>query len=137
MEVSQGESNLGSEELSLVLREHAHLDQVTEEFSALDKLHEEVDTVLILEDILHVDQEGVVDGAQDIFLKLNVFHLFILENDIFADALHREEILRDDVLDKEHLTKCSLAYHLENCKVLQRSRLVLVASKDSVGAACH
>ena len=48
-----GERDLGGEELGLVLGDHADLDQVAEEFAALDELHEEVDAELVLEHLLH------------------------------------------------------------------------------------
>ena len=61
--MSQSKGDLCSKELGLVLGEHAHFDQVAEKFAALDKLHQEVDTELILEDILHIDEERMVNLA--------------------------------------------------------------------------
>lgn len=61
MQVSQGEGHLRCKELGLGFREHFHVDQVTEKFSSLHEFHEEIDAVLVLEDVLHVDEERVVD----------------------------------------------------------------------------
>lgn len=114
----QSERDLGCKELGLVLREHAHFDQVAEEFATLDELHQEVDTVLILEYVLHVDQEWVIDLAQDVFLQLNILHLLIFENDILANDLHGEQLLGSNLLDQEHLTEGTLADQFANLEVL-------------------
>ena len=57
----ESKSYLGCEELGLVLREHSDLDQMAEKFTTFNKLHKEVDTELILEDILHIYEEWMVD----------------------------------------------------------------------------
>lgn len=133
----QCESDLSRKELGLVLREHTHFDQVAEELTALDELHQEVDTVLILEDVLHVDQEWVIDLAQDVFLQLDVLHLLILENDILANDFHGEQLLGSNLLDKEHLTEGTLADQFANLEVLQRDLSVLRASENSSSTTNH
>lgn len=119
VQMGEGKGDLGREELGLVLREHADFDQVTEQLASLDKLHEEIDSELILEDILHVDEEGVVYLAQNIFLELDVLHLLVLQDNIFADAFHRVQLLGHLMLHEEHLSEGTLADHLTNIEVLQ------------------
>jgi len=63
---------------------------MTKELTALDKLHQEIYPELVLEYVLHVYEERMVDLSKDVFLKLNVFHLLVFQNDIFADAFHSE-----------------------------------------------
>ena len=63
---------------------------MTKELTALDKLHQEIDPELVLEYVLHVYEERMVDLSKNVFLKLNVFHLLVFQNDIFADAFHSE-----------------------------------------------
>ena len=63
---------------------------MTKELTALDKLHQEIDPELVLEYVLHVYEERMVDLSKYVFLKLNVFHLLVFQNDIFADAFHSE-----------------------------------------------
>ena len=118
MKMGQSEGNLGREELCLVLWEHAHFDQVTEQFTTLHELHQEVDTILVLEHILHVHEEWVIDRAQNIFLKLYVLHLLILQNDVLSDALHGIKFLGGYVFDKEHLTEGALSNHFADLEVL-------------------
>lgn len=117
--MSQGHCYLGSEELCLVLRETLYSDQVSEQLTTLDKLHEEVNSELILEDELHVDQEGMLDRIQNIFFQLDVFHLLILQNYIFSNALHGIQILVKLILHQEYLTERTLADQLSKLKVLQ------------------
>lgn len=137
MEVSQSKGNLGGKKFSLVFREHAHLDQVAEELSSLDKFHEEVDPEFVLEDVLHVNQEGVVDLAKDVFLKLDVFHLLVFQNNIFADALHRVELLCGRVFHQEHLSESAFANHLADDEVLKGGWLCLVSCEHSLRTASH
>ena len=55
VQVTESKSDLHSEELGLVLWELPDLDQVAEELTTLDKLHQEVNTELILEDVFHIN----------------------------------------------------------------------------------
>jgi len=113
---------LRCEELGLVLGEVADLDEMAEELAAFDELHQEVDPVIVLEHILHINQEWVVYLAQNIFLELDVLHLLVLEDDVLADALHRVQFASCGVLHQVHLAECALADHLTNLKVLKRCR---------------
>lgn len=128
---------MGSEELSLVLREHTNLYQVAEKLTSLDKLHQEVDTKLVLEDVLHINEEWVVDLAQNVLLELDVFHLLVLQDYVLPDTLHGVEFVRSGVLYQEDLTKGALADHLTDLEIFQRRRLLRVSSKDSGCAASH
>jgi len=56
----------------MLFGETFHLHKVTEEFASFNELHQEVDSVLVLEDKLHVNKEGVVDRIQDVLLKADV-----------------------------------------------------------------
>ena len=93
MKMSEGKRNLCRKELGLVLGEHAHLDKMTEELATFDKFHQEVDAVLVLEHVLHVNQKRMVNLAEDVLLKLDVLHLFVLEDDVLADDLHGVRLL--------------------------------------------
>ena len=76
--MSKCQGNLCSEESYMVLWEALYLHEMAEELSTLDELHEEIDSVLVLEDVLHINEEGVVDGVEDVLLKFNVFELIML-----------------------------------------------------------
>ena len=131
MKVGKGECYLGGEELGLVLGEHSHLDKVAEELATVDEFHEEVNAVLVLEHKLHVDQEWVVNRAEDVLLKLNVLHLLVLEDDVLADDLHSVQPLVRRVLDEEDLAEGAFANHLLNLKVGKRGLHVVLAGEQS------
>jgi hypothetical protein len=124
--MAESHRDLCSEELSLVFRESLDRDQVAEQFTTFDEFHKEVDAELILKHIFHVDQKRVRDLVQDVLLELNVLHLLVFKDNVFADALHGVQLLVKLVLDHENLAKSALADQLPELKVGQL-RLSLVA----------
>ena len=70
MKVTECKSNLRGIKLRLGLRKALLLRQVLEELSALNKLHDEVNTVGLLEDIVHAYDERVVHLVKDELLDL-------------------------------------------------------------------
>jgi len=70
MQVSKCQRDLCCVKLSLFLREALHLRKVFEEFSALNKIHNEVDAIGLLEYVVHPDDERMVDLQQDQLLDL-------------------------------------------------------------------
>lgn len=137
MEMSEGKRNLCRKELGLVLGEHAHLDKMTEELATFDKFHQEVDAVLVLEHVLHVNQERMVNLAEDVLLKLDVLHLFVLEDDVLADDLHGVRLLGRLVLNKEDFAECSLTYHLLYGEIRQRGGRIVFAREQGCGSTRH
>jgi len=129
------ERYLCCEEPCLALFEALHCDQVSEKLAALDELHEEVNSELILEDILHVYEEGVVNSVQDIFFKLDIFHLLVLNYDVLADALHSVQLPRSGhLLHQEHFTEGAFSDHFQNFEVIQLCRAVLASSVKLLSA---
>lgn len=126
--MAQCERHLSREEPCLALFEALHCDQVSEQFPTLDELHEEVNSELILEDVLHVYEEGVVNGIQDVFFQLDVFHLLVLNDDVLADALHSVQFPRSGhLLHQEHFTEGAFSDHFQNFEVVKLSRAVLAS----------
>lgn len=70
--MAQRQGYLRSKETNVVLREAFDLHEMAEKLSALNELHQEVNSVLVLEDVLHVDQEGVVNGVKNVLLETDV-----------------------------------------------------------------
>jgi hypothetical protein len=60
VQLGKRKRNLGAEELSLFFRESLNLHEVLKELAALHKLHDEVDSEIVLEHILHSHKERVV-----------------------------------------------------------------------------
>lgn len=61
---------------------------MTEEFATSDEVHEEIDTEVVLIDIVHAHNEGVLDSVEDVFLKLEALEEVLVNHKILADALH-------------------------------------------------
>lgn len=119
MEVPQSHGNLCDKEACLIFAEPFHFDKMSEQFTALDELHDEINAEVILEDVLHVNDERVINLKKDVLLKLNVFELLILYNYILSDALHGKYLLVLLILHQVNFSKGALANHLQDHKVLQ------------------
>ena len=103
---------------------------MTEEFTAADELHDEVDSDWALENVFHVDKEGVVHGAQDISFEVNVVHLIVLQDSVFTDALHRVLLIRIVlVLDEVDLAESAFTKHSDLPKIWELN-LVLRPRKN-------
>lgn len=68
------------EEFCLFFSEALNLDQVLEELTALNKLHDEVNAEVILEDILHAHEEGVIVRVENVLLQVDVLDLLVLKH---------------------------------------------------------
>ena len=77
--------------LRLGLREALLLGQVLEQLATLDELHDEVDAVGLLEDVVHADDERMVHLVKDELLDLEGFDGLMLNHHVLPDALHRIE----------------------------------------------
>jgi len=93
---------------------------MSEELTSLNEMHQEVDSAVVLEHKLHIDEEGVVDSIQNIFLKLDIVHLLIFQNDVLTDTLHSVQLARvPRVFDQEYLTESSLTNELLHLEVFE------------------
>ena len=90
---------------------------MAEKFTSFYKFHQKVDTVLVLEDVLHINKEWMVHLKKDILLHGYICKLVMFNYKVFPDAFHRVKDFCLFMLDKEHLTKCSLSDPLFYFKV--------------------
>ena len=137
MKVTQCQSHLCCEESHMFFGESFDLDEVAEKLTTLNEFHEEVDALLVLEHELHVDEEGVVNRVEDIFLEADVLELLVFDDDVFADALHGVEVAVGFVLDEEHLTEGTLANHLLDFEVFELGFLLVSPHVLHVSSALH
>jgi len=72
---------------------------MSEQLTTLDELHQEVDTVVVLENVVHVNDERVVDAIEDIFLQLDILELLVVNDDVLSDTLHSVDLLGVHVLN--------------------------------------
>ena len=64
-----------------------------EKFTTLDEVHDKVNAVRLLEDVVHANDEWMVDLVQDELLNLERLDGLMLDDDILADNLHRVELV--------------------------------------------
>lgn len=83
--------------------------------------------MLVLENVLHVDEEGMVNGVKDVLLQSDVFELVVLQDDILPDALHGVQVLVIDIFNQEDLAKRSLSNHLLHDEVFKLSVLLVLS----------
>lgn len=134
--MSKSHSNLGSKELSLFFRELFDGNQMSEQLSALHKVHQKVDSVVILEHVLHVDQEGVVNSVKNIFLKLDVLHLLVLNNDVLSNTLHCIQLASGFVLNQKDFSKSTFSDEFAEFKIFEFG-LGFRAGEDLLATTCH
>lgn len=95
----------------------------------LDEFHDEIDSEFILEHVLHVDDEGVFNAEEDVFLEFDVLVLLVVDDDVLPDALHGVDLLVLHVLNEEHLPEGPLTDHISNYEICQLG-LVLLSSEN-------
>lgn len=88
MQMAQCHSDLSDEESSLLLFKALNFDEMTEEFTSLNEAHDKIDSKLILENEFHVHDERVIYRVKNVFFKLDILILLVIDNNIFPDALH-------------------------------------------------
>lgn len=128
------ESNLGCKELHLFVLEPFNSNQVSKQLAALNKMHKEVNSDIVLKNILHAHQEGVVDCVQNVLLQIDVFDLVVLQDNIFADTLHREQFFRALMLNQVNFPKRAFSDQLDYFKVLQ-IRILFVPTEHFLSTA--
>ena len=97
--MSQRHGYLSYKESSLILFEPFHFNKMSEKLAAFDEFHDKVYSEIVLEDILHVHDEGMIHLEEDVFLQLYVLKLLILHYDVFSDTFHGKNLLVLLILD--------------------------------------
>lgn len=78
----------------------------------------------------------MIDGVEDVFFQIDVIHLIVLQNNVFADTLHRKQLVQLLVLHQIHLAERALADQLHHLEVFQVRRS-LVSAEHLVCAHGH
>ena len=79
VQVAEREHYLRYDKFSLVLVETLHLLDVAKQFTASYVVHDEVDTIALLEHVVHLDNERVIDGRHDELLQLSRLNKILLK----------------------------------------------------------
>jgi hypothetical protein len=106
------------------------------QLTSSNKLHNEENFLVCLENVLHTHQEWVISFQQNILLQKCTFDLIVIQNDVLSETLHCIDRLVGDLLHQEHLSKTTSAndtLYLEIFKI--DFLLILVSLKHSVGSS--
>lgn len=93
MQITKGESNLGRIKFGSLLSESLSFRKVFEEFAALYEVHDKVDAKGFLKDVIHANNERMVDLVENQFLNLQRIYRVMLYHHILPDALHRVQLV--------------------------------------------
>ena len=139
VQMAQSKSDLSDYKSALVLLESLDLHQVAEELTTINVVHHEEYTVLVREDVLHVDEELMVDLLENLHLQLERVEALVIQHGVFPDGLHSVYFLRLPVLDLEHLAECAFANQLEPLEVLQLGGVdtLLHEPSHNSSSVCH
>lgn len=136
VEMTESEGNSERIKLSSSLGELPRFSQVHEKLTTSDKLHDEEDLHVGLEDELHTNEEGMVSLLQDIFLKHSRFNLIVIQNDILPERFHGVHCLRILLLHQKDFSETTFAddfYDLEGVKTRWSLILFEASLENSVG----
>jgi len=100
------------------------------QIAASDVLEEEVDSVLVLEHVVHAKNEWVVRLEKDILLVLRVLYLVLIYEYVFIYPLHCIESAIFFVYYQKDLSKRALVNHLSDLEVFQRILLFLLRERS-------
>lgn len=89
------------------------------ELAASDEGHDEVEAELVLEEVVHADEEGVLQVHHDVHLRRRVFDLLLLDQDVFSDGLDRIELAHTGQLSQVNPPECAPSNYHDHFKVVK------------------
>ena len=112
MYVLNGQDDLGSIDLDILLPESHFLVEVFCEIFAGTVLQSQVDVVRGLEGEVEVDDEGVVDLLEDVHLRNHKLSLFAEDNLFLLEHFEGIQFLVFEALDEEDLSEGTFSQQL-------------------------
>lgn len=88
VQILERQHDLSGVEAGVGFAETADSPQMREHLTATNELEDHVEIGVVLEGVLHVDQEREVDGLKNAFLVQRVLHLFELHHLLLVQNLH-------------------------------------------------
>lgn len=79
MQVTEGQNDLRDEEPDTGLSEPSFLAKVVKEGPSANVFHKEIDPIVVLEDVFHRQNEGVVCQEEDVLLVFSVLYLLLVD----------------------------------------------------------
>ena len=117
MQITQCKYDLGTNELDCGLLEATHAVDVVVDVASRQVLKEEVDFQLVLKDEIHRVNEWMLRLEQNVLLVFDILHLFLLEEQVLVDALHRVHLAHLAIGNEEDLAEAALIYDFSYLKI--------------------
>jgi len=108
---------LSTDKLDSFLREPLVLAEVIEDIPSLNVFQEKVESKIILENVIHCQNERILGLKQDVFLSTRVYNLAFFYQDVFINPLHGVLLAIPSVNHEEHFPERSLIKHLLNLEI--------------------
>ena len=89
------------------------------ERAASDKIHDEVNPIVLLEHVMHFDDERVVNCEHDYLFKFYLFNEVLLQQVVFLDALNCEVLVFCFQIRQEYGTKGAFVNKLQNLEIFK------------------
>ena len=89
VQVAESQHDLRCDELNRCFVKALHLVQIVINVTTWHIFEEEVNSQLVLENVLHMVHKWMVGLEENLLLDLDVFYLVLLEDDVLIQALHR------------------------------------------------
>lgn len=134
MQMAKCNSNLSNHHASLLLWEPSYLHQMSEQLSSFNEIHQEKDSELILENVVHRHNKRMLNVVQNFFFKFERSEWIIFENHVFSDAFHCVNFLGSLVLNLKHFSERTLTNNSLKFEVLQSSWFSVLLDENSGGA---
>ena len=136
MAVVDGRQQLLHDDGGVVLVELGAVDDLVEELAALANLGHEVEALLVLEVLVHLDDVGVVHVLEDHDLVLQ--HLDLLRvQQVLAQHLHGALALGGLVEAQPHLAEGALSEHLADAVVVADLAVRLADEGGGTDSLCR
>ena len=117
MEIAESECNLCCVKLNFILSKSPLCFEEPIELSSSDEGHHKEEPEVRHEQVLHAHQELVLALEHDVFLKLCVLYLVVLNQNVFSDHLDRVKLLVLLELREEDLAEGSLSQHDDHFEI--------------------
>ena len=85
MQVAESEGHLGTVEANTFEWKPLVNENLVEDLSSLDEVHDEVQSDLVLEHVVHLDDEWMICLPQNVLLQLCTLQLLKLDDLVFSD----------------------------------------------------
>lgn len=136
VEMTESQGDCKRIKLSSLFSELPRFSQVHEKLTTTDKLHDEKDLHVSLENELHTNEEWMIGLLQDIFLEHSRLNLIVIQNDIFSQGFHSVDCLGILLLDQKDFSETTLSNDLNDLEGIKTSWCLILFQASLENGVC-